>query len=102
SRGRWEGSTLVVDVTNLNDQTWFQIVGGFHSDALHLIERWTPPSPDHIVYIVTVEDTNVYPPPWKIPIDFRPQPIDELWETAVWEGNKLALPEQFWGGDTKK
>jgi len=37
SRGRWEGETLVVDVTSLNDQTWFDRAGNFHSDALHVV-----------------------------------------------------------------
>ena len=101
SRAHWDGNTLVVDVTNLNDQTWLQIVGGFHSDALHLVERWTPTTPDHIVYIVTVEDPNVYTQPWKLRIDFRRQAVEEQWENAVWEGNKLALPQEFWGGAVK-
>jgi hypothetical protein len=45
SRGHWEGNTLVVDVTSSNDQTWFAIVGSFHSDALHMTERWTLTAP---------------------------------------------------------
>ena len=53
SRGRWEGDTLVVDVANFNDQTWFDRAGNFHSEALHLIERFTPRGPDHILYEVT-------------------------------------------------
>ena len=42
SRGRWEGDTLVVDVTNLGDQTWFDNAGNYHSDALHIVERYSP------------------------------------------------------------
>ncbi len=41
SRGHWEGDTLVVDVTDFNDQTWFDRAGNFHSDALHVVERYT-------------------------------------------------------------
>ena len=47
SNGHWEGETLVVDVTGLNDQTWFDRAGNFHSDALHVVERYTPRSPRH-------------------------------------------------------
>ena len=64
SRGRWEGNTLVVDVVYFTDQTWFDRAGNFHSDALHLVERFTPAGPDHINYEVTVEDQNVFSKPW--------------------------------------
>jgi len=102
SRGHWENNTLVVDVANNNDQTWFAIVGSFHSDALHLVERWSMTAPDHIVYIVTVEDPKVYTRPWKLRVDMRRQPIDEQWENAVWEGNKLGgLSQEFWGAAKK-
>ena len=60
SRGRWEGNTLVVDVTHFNDQTWFDRAGNFHSDALHVVERYTPIGPDHINYEVTIEDPKVF------------------------------------------
>ena len=66
SVGRWEGDTLVVDVTNLNDQTWFDRAGNFHSDALHVVERYTPLSPDAISYEVTIEDPKVFSRPWKM------------------------------------
>jgi hypothetical protein len=102
SRGHWENNTLVVDVANNTDQTWFAIVGSFHSDALHLVERWSMTAPDHIVYIVTVEDPKVYTQPWKLRVDMRRQPIDEQWENAVWEGNKLGgLSQEFWGAAKK-
>jgi hypothetical protein len=48
SRGRWEGETLVVDVIDFNDKTWFDAAGNFHSDALHVVERYTRTGPDHI------------------------------------------------------
>lgn len=66
SIGRWEGDTLVVDVTSLNDQTWFDRAGNFHSDALHVVERYTPMGPDHLLYEATIEDPNVFTRPWKI------------------------------------
>src|SRR6185503_6543751 len=41
ARGRWDGDTLVVDVTHMNDATWFDRAGNFHSEALHVVERFT-------------------------------------------------------------
>jgi len=66
SNGHWEGDTLVVDVTGFNDHTWFDRAGNFHSDALHVVERYTPISPYHIKYEATIEDPNVFTRPWKI------------------------------------
>ena len=53
SNGRWDGDTLVVDVTGFNGNTWFDRAGNFHSDALHVVERWTPISPYHMRYEAT-------------------------------------------------
>jgi hypothetical protein len=66
SRGLWEGETLVVDVTGFNGETWFDRAGNFHSDALHVVERYTPLSPYHLMYEATIEDPNVFTRPWKI------------------------------------
>jgi hypothetical protein len=66
SVGRWDGDTLVVDVTGLNDSTWFDRSGNFHSDALHVVERYTRTAPDVIGYEATIEDTRVFTRPWKI------------------------------------
>ena len=60
SVGRWEGDTLVVDVTSFNGKNWFDRAGNHHSAALHLVERFTPISPDAINYEVTVEDPNTF------------------------------------------
>src|SRR5437667_2012018 len=66
SNGHWEGETLVIDVTGLNDQTWFDRAGNYHSDALHVVERYTPRSADTLMYEVTVEDPQVFTRPWKM------------------------------------
>ncbi len=66
SIGRWEADTLVVDVTSFNDQTWFDRAGNFHSDALHVVERYTPRGPDTLQYEATIEDPQVFTRPWKI------------------------------------
>ena len=66
SNGHWEGETLVVDVTGLNDETWFDRAGNFHSDALHVMERYTPRSPDTLRYEVTIDDPKVFSRPWKM------------------------------------
>jgi hypothetical protein len=66
SVGHWEGDTLVVDVTAFTDQTWFDRAGNFHSDALHVVERYTPRSPDTLMYEATIEDPKVFSRPWKV------------------------------------
>jgi hypothetical protein len=66
SFGHWQGDTLVVDVTGFNDQSWFDRAGNFHSDALHVLERYTRTSPDVISYEATIEDPKVFTRSWKI------------------------------------
>jgi hypothetical protein len=66
SNGRWEGDTLVIDVTGFNGKTWFDRAGNFHSEALHVVERFTPLSPHHLQYEATIEDPKVFTRPWKI------------------------------------
>jgi hypothetical protein len=66
SNGHWEGETLVVDVTGLNDQTWFDRAGNYHSDMLHVVERYTPRSADTLTYEATIEDSQTFTRPWKI------------------------------------
>jgi hypothetical protein len=64
SRGHWEGDTLVVDVANLNPETWFDRSGNFHSDALHIVERISRTEPDLLTYEATLEDPKVFTRPW--------------------------------------
>jgi hypothetical protein len=66
SRGRWDGDTLVVDVTNHNDRTWFDQSGNFHSGQLKVVERFTLVDADTIQYDVTIEDPKVFTAPWRI------------------------------------
>jgi hypothetical protein len=66
SAGHWEGDTLVINVTDMNDRTWFDRAGDFHSDKLHVVERYTRTSPDVISYEATIEDPDVFTRPWKI------------------------------------
>lgn len=72
SRAKWEGDSLVVDVKNLNDDptrpTWFDSTGNYHSDQLHVVERWTFDGPDNIVYRATMEDPKVFSRPWTIEV----------------------------------
>ena len=64
SRGHWDGDTLVVDTTHFNGRTWFDAAGNFHSDQLHVVERYTPVTPYHLDYEVTIEDPEAFTRPW--------------------------------------
>jgi len=81
SRGHWEGDTLVVDVSNYNDKTWFDMAGDFHSDALHVVERYQMTSPDTIQYEATIEDSKVFTKPWTISVALRRRlDLDRVYE----------------------
>jgi len=62
----WDGDTLVVDVTGLHPGTWLDRSGNHHSDQLHVVERYTLMSPNHIQYEATLTDPKTYTKPWKI------------------------------------
>jgi hypothetical protein len=66
SNGHWEGDTLVVDVTGLNGNSWFDRSGNFQTDNTHVVERFTLDGPDHINYEAAIEDKTIYTRPWKI------------------------------------
>ena len=77
SVGRWEGDTLVVDVTGFNDKTWLGGMGTIHTEKLHVVERYKPLNYDSILYEATVEDPGALTKPWvtgsvlRRPIDVR-------------------------------
>jgi hypothetical protein len=73
SRGRWDGNTLVIDVTNFSPKTDFQ----GSRENLHVIERWTRTSPSTLDYTVTVEDPTVWTRPWTAKQDFIRQSEEE-------------------------
>ena len=110
SVGHWEGDTLVVNLTNFNDKTWFDRAGNFHSDQLHVVERFTPISPDAIQYEATIEDPQVFTRPWKISMPLyrclepNPQLIEYRCQEFVEEFLYGHLRKQqlvkHWEGDT--
>ena len=99
SVGRWDGDTLVVDVTEFNGRNWFDRAGNYHSEALHLTERFTPITRDAIHYEVTIEDPNVFTRPWKIsmPLYRRLEPNAQLLEYRCME-----FAEEFMYGGLRK
>jgi hypothetical protein len=66
SRGRWDGDTLVVDTVHFIADTWFDRAGNHHSEALHVVERFSFIDRDHLNYEVTIEDPQVFTRPWKM------------------------------------
>src|SRR5579863_5663791 len=66
NNGHWEGETLVIDVTGLNGLAWFDRAGNFASEKVHIVERFTRTSPDHLTYQATIEDPSVFTRPWTI------------------------------------
>lgn len=88
SVGHWEGDTLVIDVTNQNARTWFDIAANFHSDRIHVIERLTPLDQNRIAYEATITDPVVYTRPWRIAFNLarNTTPNYRQMEFACWEG----------------
>ena len=66
SVAHWEGETLVIDATGFNEDSWLDRSGNFHSDALHVVERYTRVAPDVLNYEATIDDSKVFTKPWKI------------------------------------
>jgi len=81
ARGKWEGDTLVVTVTDMNDRTWLDAAGDHHSDKLKVTERYTLLDADTLQYEATLEDPNTYTRPWKISMPiYRQKGMDRVLE----------------------
>ena len=80
--GSWDGDTLVIDVTDQMEETWFDRAGNFHSDALHVVERISPIDANTLKYEATIEDPKTFSRPWKIsmPLYRRREPNAQLME----------------------
>ena len=66
SRGHWEDEVLVIDVDSHIPDTWFDSSGNFHSEALHVVERFSMLGPDTLLYEAEITDPNVFERPWTI------------------------------------
>ena len=89
SVGRWEGNTLLVDVTNINEHAWYDVAGNFHSNELHLTERWTIVDAGTIEYEVINDDPKVFTRPWTMKMTYVRDPAaEEQWEAGCYEGER--------------
>jgi hypothetical protein len=66
SVGKWEGDSLVIETTGQNDRTWLDRAGNFHSEALRVVERFTPTSLHTMSYEATLQDEKVFEKPWTL------------------------------------
>jgi hypothetical protein len=86
SRAHWDGNTLVADVNSFSDATWLDGAGDYHSDELHVVERYTRTSQDTLTYEATIEDPKVFTRPWKIRMALRLQKGVQIVEDECEEG----------------
>lgn len=99
SNGKWDGNTLVIEVTGHNDQTWFDRAGNNHTEALKVTERYTLMGENHLQYEATIEDPKTFSRPWQIrmPLYRRMEPNVQLLEYKCVE-----FSEELLYGDLKK
>ncbi|OFW02574.1 MAG: hypothetical protein A3I61_17380 [Acidobacteria bacterium RIFCSPLOWO2_02_FULL_68_18] len=110
SRGRWEGNTLVIDVTSVKDRVWFDNMGNTFSESAHVVERFTMFHQDALHYQATVTDPSVFTRPMTLAFGWRRNktPGFQMLETACWEGIQgwlklfSSLKETYRGGFTKQ
>jgi hypothetical protein len=108
-RGRWEGDTLVVETTNFNDKGSIatsaatgRIRGIPQSEALHVVERFTPAGPNRIDYQVTITDPKVYAKPWTVAMPLNRDDSYQMFEYSCHEGNNSMVNELLAGRAAEK
>jgi hypothetical protein len=85
SIGRWDGDTLVIDVTQITDESWLDADGWFHSDKMHVVERLKREG-DVLTYSAIAEDPDVFTKPWELTprtLRLRTDPTDALVEPPL-------------------
>jgi hypothetical protein len=89
SRGHWEGSTLVVETTNLTDQTGIGVNGGGmrHSESIKITEKLTRISDDQILYSMRIDDPETWEAPWTFQLPLDREDDYGMFEYACHEGN---------------
>ncbi len=88
SRGHWDADSLVADVTSFSDASWLDAAGDYHTDELHVVERYTAQSLDTLTYEATIEDPKAFTRPWKIRMPLRLQKGIQILEDECEEGDK--------------
>jgi hypothetical protein len=90
ARGRWDGNTLIVETTNINDWDWLDAAGSFHSDEMTAVERYTIVDANTLDYRVTITDPKVFTQPWTAGFKMRRvhDPGYEVLEHACVEGER--------------
>lgn len=102
--GHWDGDTLVIDKNNFTDEGWIWAEGrvSFHSDALHMVERYRRPDFNHLEIDATLDDPKVLTKPWVVPTQkLVLAPFDQLLELSCSGDETEALIEAAQGGKKK-
>ena len=97
STGKWEGETLVVDTIGFNEKFWITREGLPHTEALHLVERFTRPDYNTLRYEVTIDDPTAYSAPWTGGWAIPWNPNDEMYEFVCQDNNRDV--KHMFGGD---
>lgn len=101
SIGRWVGNTLEVEIRYFNTDVWLDRSGNFYSENAVLTERYTPTSPFHMMYEVTITDPSVFTRPWKLSMPLY-KLVDPSAKLQILEFNCIPLTDEFAYGKFKK